>query len=251
MKGGERLFKRRMKYGELLYKRATGELPEMESMKSAARQLRDVIRAGDEILDVGCGAGHYLYSLRKLLQESFTYTGVDNTPEFLDLARQAYAGIDGVDFINGDTYNLPLADKSKDVVMSCNLLLHLPQIQKPLAEFIRVARRFILIRTLIGKRSFIIQDVHAREGDEFNDVGEPIAYHLYNIYSEEYVRYTLKKLGAKKVEIYPDTDFIPENIVSGVHEYTDKDASDVTTMLGEYQVNGYILQPWAFVKIQL
>jgi len=238
-----------MKYGELLYKRAIGEIPEMESMKATASQLRDSVRAGDEILDVGCAVGHYLYSLRKRLTQSFTYTGVDNTPEFLELARQAYFGTEGASFVEGDAYELPFADKSKDIVMCCNMLHHLPQIQTPIAEMLRVARRLVLIRTLVGNRSFLIQDVHEQGGDEFTEEGEPKAYHLFNIFSEQYLRFTIEKLGAKVVEICPDTDFVPDNIISGAREYTDKDASDVTTIIGDYQVNGYILQPWAFIKM--
>ena len=79
-------------YGNLLYRRATGDLPEMESSKVVARLVKDWLRGGDAILDVGCGSGHYLRSLRRHISSDFSYTGVDATAAYIDLARQAWQG---------------------------------------------------------------------------------------------------------------------------------------------------------------
>ena len=46
-------------YGEVLYKRAIGLAPEMESSKATAKHLDGVLLPGSRVLDVGCGAGHY------------------------------------------------------------------------------------------------------------------------------------------------------------------------------------------------
>ena len=50
-----RVWDRETEYGRLLYQRATGELPEMESSKAMARQVKTFVSPGDRILDVGCG----------------------------------------------------------------------------------------------------------------------------------------------------------------------------------------------------
>ena len=51
----------------------------MESAKATARKLKEVIRPDESILDVGCGVGHYLPSLKRLLDVPFRYTGIDST----------------------------------------------------------------------------------------------------------------------------------------------------------------------------
>src|SRR2546425_11723761 len=55
-----RVWDQRPEYGDLLRRRATGELPEMESAVAAADQVAKLLRSGGHILDVGAGAGHYL-----------------------------------------------------------------------------------------------------------------------------------------------------------------------------------------------
>lgn len=68
------------RYGEVLYRRAIGEFPEMESSKAVAACVENIAKPIDRILDVGCGAGHYLRSLDRVLPFEFHYMGVDATP---------------------------------------------------------------------------------------------------------------------------------------------------------------------------
>ncbi|WP_455198542.1 class I SAM-dependent methyltransferase, partial [Kaarinaea lacus] len=157
MKGGDkkeaddwRVWDEEKEYGEVLFKRATGESPEMESSKAAAKQLIEVVKDGDEILDVGCAAGHYLRSLKNALTVDFSYTGVDATAYYIELAKKAFKDDPKADFKVGDIFNLPFEDNSKDVVMCNNVFLHLPSIKKPLSELCRVARRFVLVRSMVG-----------------------------------------------------------------------------------------------------
>jgi hypothetical protein len=130
------------------------------------------------------------------------------------------------------------------------VLLHLPSIQKPLNELVRVSKKTVLIRTLIGDRSFRIQDVAQDNEIEFNDDGEPKSFHYYNIYSEKYLNFLLQSNGkVNNFQIIEDVFFDPKNIENSISEH--RDAHDVTTILGDFQVNGYVIQPWKFVKINL
>ena len=79
------------KYAEVMYRRAIGDLPEMESSKAVARRVIPFWTIGNTILDVGCGVGHYLRSLRRELGSGFDYTGVDIAPHHLALAKKAFA----------------------------------------------------------------------------------------------------------------------------------------------------------------
>jgi ubiquinone/menaquinone biosynthesis C-methylase UbiE len=238
-------------YGKVLYKRAVGEAQEMESSKAASRQLKGILKSGDSLLDVGCGAGHYLTSLRRAGFKDFSYTGVDSTQNYLDHARQAFVGDASVQFKYSDIFNIELPDQYADVVMCNNVLLHLPSIAKPLSELCRVAKRFVLIRTLCGARSFRVMDVHPNEGgNDFEESGEPKVFHYFNIYSQDAVRYMLSKIPAvASIEIEEDRDFDPQKIEAAVAEQSY--APDVTRMQGQAQTNGYIISPWAFIRITL
>lgn len=234
------------------FKRAIGELPEMESSKASAARVQRYARANDSILDVGCGAGHYLRSLRARIDVPFSYTGADATPSFVELARRAYADQSDVTFRQGDIFSLPFEDASFDIVMNNNVLLHLPSIEKPIRELCRVARRRVLIRALVGARTFRIQEVHAGKNavEEFDAHGEPRDFNFFSIYSKAYIGGILKNTpGVRDFSILADTDADPNRINASAADY-DNDAT-ATRMLGQWQCNGYILLPWCFVDIEI
>src|SRR3989338_233108 len=102
-----RIWDNDLKYGDLLFRRATGEAEEMESSKSLCEALKPIYRPGMKVLDVGCGAGHYLLSLRKRLDPKISYTGLDATAYYVSLAQKAFPG---VGFVQGDILKLPFWD---------------------------------------------------------------------------------------------------------------------------------------------
>ncbi len=80
----------RTDYADTFSMRAAGQLPEMESSKAAANLLQKEVVQGDSILDVGCGAGHYLRSLHAQIKVDFQYTGVDATKESVEAAKRVW-----------------------------------------------------------------------------------------------------------------------------------------------------------------
>jgi SAM-dependent methyltransferase len=238
-------------YGDLFYKRAVGDAPEMESSKAAANRMGRVVCAGDRVLDVGCGAGHYLRSMKQRVDVPFTYTGADATPYYVKVANQAHAGDDNVNFVQSDIFALDFEDSAFDVVMCNNVLLHLPSIRTPLAELCRVAKRHVMVRTLIASKSYIVQDVAPGEdGCDFDANDEPVGFHYLNIYSEAYVRHLLaQNPRVESVEIVRDTEF-DANAISDTERLLPR-AWDATRVEGAMQVSGMILQPWSWLDIAL
>ena len=109
---------REKEYGDVLHERATGKKEEMESSKALCKILSPFYRRRMKVLDVGCGPGHYLKSLRRL-DENMDYTGMDITEYYIQMAKKAF---DGIPFYLGDIYNIPFGDNSFDIVLCSNVL---------------------------------------------------------------------------------------------------------------------------------
>ena len=243
------------KYGEVFYKRATGELPEMESSKAVTKIITPLMQDGNTLVDVGCGGGHYLKSIAKRAETTFDYKGVDATPYYIEQGEKAWKDNQGhekltnTSFQVGDIFNVPLEDGTGDVVICNNVLLHLPSVEKPISELIRVSKKYILIRALIGRTSFRVKQVNSPE--EYDEKGEPLSFNFHNIYSETYIRQVIDKCGTfKSVKIWEDNDFSADNINKTTDVYDTKNKHKVTTVVNGMQINNYLIQPWTFVLIE-
>ena len=85
-------------------------------------------------LDAACGTGRHTAYLAALGHE---VSGVDNSPEMLERARDK---VPGGSFYEADLSALPLADDSVDLVVCAIALSHLPNLDPALAELVRVLR---------------------------------------------------------------------------------------------------------------
>jgi len=94
------------------------------------------LRAGESLLDVGCGTGWFT---RRAVAEGMCVVGVDLDESSLAFARQHSP--EAVQFLRGDATVLPFEDRSFDAVMSVTALCFVPQWPKAIAEIVRVSRR--------------------------------------------------------------------------------------------------------------
>jgi ubiquinone/menaquinone biosynthesis C-methylase UbiE len=148
-------------YQDTMQKRASGELPEMESAKALCEVLKPYYQPGMTLADIGCGGGHYLRSLRARLDPDISYTGVDATESYIRMAKEAFPEMS---FLVGDVYELPFADSSFDVVTCCNLVSFLPPPPiKALEELVRIARKYVIVRVTIGTRNYIIKEIRSSQ----------------------------------------------------------------------------------------
>jgi ubiquinone/menaquinone biosynthesis C-methylase UbiE len=90
------------------------------------------------LLEVGCGSGRILRSLREC-DAYLALTGLDVSAEQIDLARKAHAAL-GIEYRHGDGERLPFADASFDFVIFLDYLEHIEKPQASLAEMYRVLR---------------------------------------------------------------------------------------------------------------
>ncbi len=97
------------------------------------------LRAGDRVLDAGCGTGRALPPLRAAVGRSGVVAGADLTPAMLEAAVRAGRGRDGR-LLLADVAALPLRSESLDAVFAAGLIAHLPQPDENLRELARVVR---------------------------------------------------------------------------------------------------------------
>jgi len=105
----------------------------------AAAVAELALRAGDRVLDAGCGTGRALPPLRAAVGPSGVVVGADLTPAMLEAAVRAGRDREGC-LLLADVAALPLRPESLDAVFAAGLIAHLPQPEANLRELARVVR---------------------------------------------------------------------------------------------------------------
>jgi arsenite methyltransferase len=95
---------------------------------------------GERILDVGCGPGFYLPELLEQVGPTGSVTGVDASPQTLELARRRTQGHDNVALHLADATALPVPDDGFDAALSVQVLEYVADPDAALAELHRVLR---------------------------------------------------------------------------------------------------------------
>jgi arsenite methyltransferase len=99
------------------------------------------LAAGEDVLDLGSGAGTDSLVAAQMVGPEGSVTGVDMTPEMITKAR---AGADelgvAVEFVESEAERLPFADESYDVVISNGVIDLIPDKDAVFAELFRVLR---------------------------------------------------------------------------------------------------------------
>jgi SAM-dependent methyltransferase len=97
------------------------------------------LRAGDRVLDAGCGTGRALPPLRAAVGPAGVVVGADLTPAMLQAAVRAGRDREGR-LLLADVAALPFRSRSLDSVFAAGLIAHLPQPGENLRELARVVR---------------------------------------------------------------------------------------------------------------
>ena len=107
--------------------------------ENSAGYLLPHLRAGQHVLDVGCGPGTITLDLAPRVEPGFV-VGVDAAAEVIEAAERAHEerAARNVEFRVADAYALPFDDASFDVVHAHQVLQHLAEPVAALREWRRV-----------------------------------------------------------------------------------------------------------------
>jgi SAM-dependent methyltransferase len=119
-------------------------------------------RAGETLLDVGCGTGYF--SRRFAREADLKVTGIDTDPDMIAFAREKAPD---VEFTQGDAEFLPFADASFDHVVAVTSLCFVSDEQKAIREMTRLARRRIALGLLNRHSLLHLSKGRARAGSYF------------------------------------------------------------------------------------
>jgi ubiquinone/menaquinone biosynthesis C-methylase UbiE len=132
------------------------------------------IKAGERVLDVGCGTGAQTLPAAEVAG-SGNVAGIDPSPDMLERAREKAVkkGLD-IDFRSAAIEKLPFDDQQFNVVLSSFMLHHLPEdvMRRGFAEIHRVLQhggRLVAVdftsgRSIIGRIMGLLGHAHKLEG---------------------------------------------------------------------------------------
>jgi SAM-dependent methyltransferase len=100
------------------------------------------LQPGEDVLDLGSGAGMDSLVAAQMVGPSGSVTGIDMTPEMVAKARGSVAemGLDTVTIVEGSAEQLPFDDASFDVVISNGVIDLIPDKDAVFSEITRVLR---------------------------------------------------------------------------------------------------------------
>jgi arsenite methyltransferase len=100
------------------------------------------LRPGEDVLDIGCGAGMDTLIAAQMVGPTGTVTGIDMTPAMAAKARRSVAeiGLSTVTIVEGSAEALPFPDTSFDVVISNGVIDLIPDKDAAFSEIARVLR---------------------------------------------------------------------------------------------------------------
>jgi arsenite methyltransferase len=130
---------------DLQYPRELARVPDTaaESFAGVANPFAlGALAPGEQVLDVGSGAGMDSLVAAQMVAPGGRVTGIDMTPEMLAKARTAAdeMAADNVEFVPGEAEALPFDDEAFDVVISNGVIDLVPDKDAVYGEIFRVLR---------------------------------------------------------------------------------------------------------------
>lgn len=115
----------------------------MEAIQEIKRRMLDFhpLRAGDHILDVGCGLGHEVRRLSQVIGPGGRVVGLDkNEAMIVEARRRSFDTPLPIQYVTGDALHLEFKDDSFDLCRAERVLRYVEEPEQALREMARVTR---------------------------------------------------------------------------------------------------------------
>ena len=208
-----------------------------QRMEGLVRMVQPRLRAGDRVLDVGCGNGEFgkLLMEHPTSPEGLEFRGVEPEGLVRDGTAIPVSAFDGV--------RLPFDDGAFDVVLLTDVLHHAAEPGPLLAECVRVARRRVIVkdhvvygswdRKRLGFSEQIMGDVWSHRYAVVSDGDICIGLHdrVFDAPSLTFVQHDLAKRARKMSDAGLDFSFmkLDEDVFNEIG-FTDRDGHPVTML---------------------
>jgi demethylmenaquinone methyltransferase/2-methoxy-6-polyprenyl-1,4-benzoquinol methylase len=163
-----------------------------QAWRRAAVRLAEVTPS-DRILDVACGTGDLTLAFARARPAPASVTGLDFTPQMLDVARCKSAG-GTTSFVEGDAMSLPFGDASFDVISIAFGIRNVSDPARALREFRRVLSP--------GGRLVILEFGHPRQ---------PLLRWLNDLYTHRVMPFTASLVARDRSGAYR---YLPASVAS-------------------------------------
>jgi ubiquinone/menaquinone biosynthesis C-methylase UbiE len=161
----------------------TMELPRVRKVLGILKGIQPC-----NLLDIGSGRGAFLWPLLDSFPSLFV-TCVDMLDyRITDIQAVRQGGIEQLDALKADVTALPFVEQSFDVVTMLEVLEHIPDVRRALAEICRVANKFVIL------------SVPSKEDDN------PEHIHLFN---QQRLQQLLEELDIRRVTF----DYVPNHMI--------------------------------------
>lgn len=158
-----------------------------------------LLKAGEKVLDVGCGTGGVTIPAKLRVGKTGTAAGIDPAPEMIAVARKkaVRAGLE-IDFRIGVIESLPFPDETFNAVTSSLMMHHLP---KP----VRVKGLAEIRRVLKPGGRILIADMIRPSPSFLGHLGSLVLHHGHSVqFGIEDLSALLKEAGFEKVKQLDD-----------------------------------------------
>jgi SAM-dependent methyltransferase len=137
---------------DLYRARARDEAEEMTCAAQAVELLASRVKGGDTLLDIGCGSGYLVHSLRRRGIE-VEYWGIDASPALIAIGREELPAF-GVPAERLQMLRIEDLSGSVDHVVCMNVLSNIDHYARPLERLLHTARRSLILRESLGSPAF-------------------------------------------------------------------------------------------------
>lgn len=184
----------------------------MDCARQAAALLAKNARAGETLLDAGCGSGYFFHSVQKM---QLDYTGIDAAPGLIHIGQEEMSrfGCAASKLVCARIEDL---QGKVDHVVCMNVLSNLDNFHRPLERLLSMAARTLVLRESIWDRP----SEYAYVPDKYLDAGIDLCVHV-NTYNAGEISRLAQRMGFDAALVVDErTQGKPEMVIGYPHHWS-------------------------------